>query len=371
MFRYFALLLSFSFTVIFTSCVTGPAGPEKKEDCRIGVNLPLTGMAASWGSELRKGLDAAFAAYNDTTSTHPALVIYEDNQFNARQAVNITKKFLEVDQVSLVMTGYTPLVKATMDMVNQAGTPFLATLTSAGGITEGKPWVFRDFILESAYMPVMADFAFRSDGLRKGSSLVVNDDFGLDALRFFSEPFESLGGKMIPGAVFEESELDLRNKVSKILSDDPDFILLVGRGSAMINGARQIREINPAIPIYSAMSINYEEIWKGLGPAGDGIVFAGFPVDTLDTGYKNLDRLFNRQYGRSPNWINIYGYTTGVYLCALIHGGATDKEKLKDALTTLDTESLRGKIIMNPDREVVTPLKVFRRVNGRNIQSNQ
>lgn len=353
---------------ILVSCQSHSTKSTVPNTYKIGINLTLSGPAANWGNELKKGIDLAITAYNDSCTKKPIQLIYEDNQFNTRQAVSITKKLIEVDQVDLIISGYTPIIKATADIVNDKGVPLLATLSSAEGITLNRPWVFRDFVLESDYMPMLATYAYEAMGHRKGSFLVINDDYGLDAKKYFSGAFEQVGGQMLDGAFFDVGDMDLRTKIGKILSDNPDFVLVAGRGSAMINACRQLHEMNADLQILSTTSINDRNIWKGIGESGEGIVFAEITVDESDAAFVRANERCLSAYNDPLNWVNIYGYSIGAYLSNILSEVGPDKDRIQSALKNLDVYSIRGPLLMNGDQEVDTPLSLSKHEKGLNIR---
>ena len=87
----------------------------------IGVNLPLTGNASYFAEEFRKGMDLAFDHYRDSAAKIKLNILYEDNKFSPRDAITITRKFINVDDVDLVMVGYTPIIQATANVLEEAG----------------------------------------------------------------------------------------------------------------------------------------------------------------------------------------------------------------------------------------------------------
>ncbi|MBU2651378.1 MAG: ABC transporter substrate-binding protein [Bacteroidetes bacterium] len=362
------IILSIGILFLF-SCKNSNDKSTRLPSCKVGINLTLTGNAANWGSEVKKGLVLGFRMFNDTCKRMQIETVVEDNQMDPGKAVSITKKLLDVDQCDLIISGYTPVVKATAPIVNERGIPYLATLTSAADVTDAMPWVFRDFVREPVYMPMLARYAANL-GLKKGSALVVNDDFGLDARYHFGQRFVSLGGNMDPGEVFDASDTDLRNKISSVLSSDPDFILVVGRGAAMINGIRQIREKNPDLPLFLPVSIDDDMIWNALGEAANGIIFARIDINSQHPGFLKVDSVFNETYGYNIKWMNIYGYSIACYLCRGFYENGCDPDSMRSYLETLDYSCLRGLIHMDASREVIAPLKIVRRFQGETIQVN-
>lgn len=355
------LLLLISLTLLTSSCNIRNPESFENTDCKIGVNLTLSGNAASWGIELKKGIDLAVQLYNDTCTKNAIQLIYEDNQLKARQAVSITKKLIEVDEVDIIISGYTPIIKATKDITNKFEVPLIATLTSSEGITNDLPWVFRDFVLESAYMPLIANYLIENTDYRTGTSLVINDDFGLDSKIYFTQAFEEKGGEMLSGELFAASELDHRTKVNKLLSENPDFILVVGRGSALINACRQINELDPGIQIISSVSINDSNIWNGLGSASEGLIYAEIETKTDSPEFIIANKLHYKNYNYQLNWVNIFGYSIGKYVCEILYNNGKNKKGIQQSLLNLNTQSIRGQLIMSDDREIISPISVTKR----------
>ncbi len=371
--KSFALILMLSvFTFACNETVQEKKSKRDREipNYTIGINLPLTGNGSYFAEELRKGLDLSFNYY-DKQFDHKALhVIYEDNKLNPKDAVSITKRFLEIDEVDLIISGYTPIIQATIGLIEQHEVPALLTLSSAEYIANPYDWAFRDFELESDNMPMMATYGYSRLNVKRGSWLVVNDDMGSDAVRFFSEQFVEEGGTMMAGEVFESSDMDLRNKINKIMNGDPEFIIVIGRGSAMINACRQIRERDHDIFIFSNNTIDNDMVWNALGGFSDNIYFPRPYIDFNSKLYKTANEEFQMKYDYDMNWLNVYGMSIARYLIKGLKETKGDKEALREYLKTLDIQSIRGQLIMNEYSDVITPHLVFRRNDGRSIPAN-
>jgi len=334
---------------------------------KIGVSLPLTGNGSYFAEELKKGLDLAFDRMSGNSEETTIEVIYEDNRLNPKDAVGISKIFLEVDDVDLIICGYTPIIQATIKLVNDHEIPMLVTCTSAEAIATDYDWVFRDFAIESETMPLMASYAYSGLNLSKGSWLVVNDDMGRDAVAHFSTQFTKLGGEMISGQLFEISEMDLRNKISKVLDSDPEFIIVIGRGSAMINACRQIRERSMNLPIIGNNTMDNNNFWKALGTAGNNFWFPRPYTDYNSSGYIQANEQLKTKFGHEMNWLNLYGISIANYLAQGLTESSGDKEKVKAYLQNLKIQSIRGLLVMNKNGDVNTPHVVYRRKDGYSI----
>lgn len=367
-----AIILLFLIVLAVPSC----RQPEKKANTsesseipvyRIGVNLSLSGNGSYFAEEFKKGLDFTFEFINKKSDKVAVEVIYADNKLNPKDAVSITKKFLEIDEVDLILSGYTPIIRATIDLVNEHKVPLLVTLSSVENIAASYEWAYRDFEIESEIMPILAAYAYSGLGLRKGSWLVVNDDMGHDAVKYFTEKFTEHGGMMKEGEVFEASEMDLRNKINKVMDESPEFIIVIGRGAAMINACRQIREKDMGIPVFSNNTLDNAKVWDALGIAGNNFWFTRPYADQESPRYIRTNKMFISMYGHDINWLNMYGISIANYLSRGLKEVGGDKEKMKEYLKTLNFKSIRGDLIMNDMHDVKVPHMICQRKDGVSV----
>lgn len=363
-------LLFFSLSVLMTACDSSAKKHAKDHTEKeipvytIGLNLPLSGNGSYFAEEFRKGYDLAMEHVNERSGRLRINSIYDDNTLNPKDAVSITKKFIEIDEVDVIICGYTPLIQATIGMAEQAGIPMLATLSSSQDIAAGYQWAFRDFNTEAEIMPLLAKYARNELGLNKASYLVVNDDMGDDAVRFFGEKFSELGGTMTEGEVYEVSETDLRNKISKVMEHEPQVLLIVGRGSAMINACRQIRERYPDIPIFGNNTMDNDVFWEGIGNEASEFYFPKHRIDYEGKRFQQANSAFFDRYGEEMNHFNIYGLTIGNYLARGLQQTDGNVLKMRDYLSELDVESVRGRLQMSDKHDVLARSVVIRRTGG-------
>jgi|GEM_PF-1708758 len=358
--------------VLIPSC----NNPENKKKSRtnegipsytIGMNLCLSGNGSYYSEELKKGLDLTFDFVAQSKDKINIEVIYEDNKLNPKDAVSITKKFIEIDKVDIILSAYTPIIQATAGLAASSEVPMLATISSLDQISGDRDWVFRDFAMESQTMPLLASFAYSGLNLRSGSYMVVNDDMGNDAVRFFNDKFSELGGTFEGGELFDAGDLDLRNKISKVLEKNPEFILVMGRGASMINACRQIRERDAKIPILGNNTMDNETVWDALDESGNNFWFPRPYIDLKSNRYIRANERFIEKYGHKLNWLNIYGISIANYLAHGLKESGGDKQLLKSYLKTLNVQSIRGTLIMNDDSDVEMPHVICERKNGQSI----
>ncbi|MEN8223758.1 MAG: ABC transporter substrate-binding protein [Bacteroidota bacterium] len=347
--------------------------PEKKKKVKqekeiptytIGVNMTLSGNGSYFSEEIKKGLDLSFDYTNERSDKVILNIIYEDNKLNPKDAVSISRKFIDIDNVDIIISGFTPIIQATIGMIDRAGIPMLVTLSSVENIASDHDWAFRDFELEMETMPLLASYAYSGMDLKKGSWLVVNDDMGTDVVKFFSDKFIEQGGEMTEGEVFDPTEMDLRNKINKIMEHGPEFIIVAGRGATMINAIRQLRERDMDIPVICNNTVDNDKVWQALGEKGNHILFPRPYTDFMSDRYMKVNERFRLKYGSDLNWLNTYGISIANYVTRGLIASGDSKEAMRDFLKTLNAQSIRGMLVMDANSDVKTPHTIFRRMNN-------
>ncbi|MCK4553367.1 ABC transporter substrate-binding protein, partial [Candidatus Parcubacteria bacterium] len=95
------IILALALVVLLGGCakVVEEEKEVLNEVIKIGAPLSLTGKLASFGEDLRDGINMAISEVNRQEKIQIE-IIYEDTQSEATQAVNSVKKFIEIDNVN-------------------------------------------------------------------------------------------------------------------------------------------------------------------------------------------------------------------------------------------------------------------------------
>lgn len=338
-----------------------------EKEFSIGLNLTLSGNAAYFGSEVFKGLDMAI---KDAETKHQRrfVLIVEDNRFMPQESVGIIKKFQHLNKPDMIISGYTNMLQPVIPLIESGNIPMIATLASSVDLVKGKKMIVRDFAMENQLMPLLAEFMFKEKGFRKGSFVVVNDDFGHDSRDYFKETFEQLGGSFEGGVVFNENDLDLRSLISKTLTSNPEFLLIVGRGAGMNSAVRQARELASDVVICGSNSFDNEKAFESLGDQAEGIFFVNFSFDKQNTHYYEVSERFMLRFNQRMNWLNIVGYSLGEYSTEALVASDGKSNKLLEYIRSTEMKTIRGTLRVNPFNDVISPISIFERRNNQSIE---
>jgi branched-chain amino acid transport system substrate-binding protein len=330
------------------------------EAFKVGAVFTLTGGTSYWSEQTKKGMDLALQELN-VGNGKPVIVVYEDVQGNPQMAAAAMNKLINIDNVSIVISIFTPVSQPLRQIAESRNTPLLATVTSAHEFAKGFKWVFRDFPTQDQMAGALGSFAVEKIGIRTAAALVVNDDYGLDGARQFRRTFQAAGGSFIAQEVFEQKATDIRTQATRVLAGKPEAILVVGRDQSLALAIRQLWEAGFRGQILSVNCLDAKNVWELAGQAVEGAIFASAYVDfegKVDA--KEFYRKFLTKYGQEPDYVNVYGFSITKYLVPIIRQAEGDPSKLRDLLERLNVESIRGQLVTDENHDVRTPIAIYK-----------
>jgi len=343
--------------------IVAGCGGKGSQTPRIGADFTLTGATAYWSTQIKKGMDLAAA---ESKGEPKVEIVYEDNQGNPANSVSAFNKLANVDQVSLIMSLHTPLSKPLSPIAAQNKVPFLATVTAAKDFSKENEWTFRDFLLTDQQGPAIAKYAYETLKLRRIAALVVNDDYGRDSQKAFSQEFTKLGGTIVGSETIEQKATDARSQLTKLLNAKPEGIYFIVRDTTLGRCVAQSRELGFKGQVVGDASFDAPAVWKTAGNTGEGTVFTSAYVKWDDPKVKAFVDAYKAKYSDAPDWVTLYGYSIGRYAIDTVSKAGGDRDKVREALSKLDTESVRGRLLMNGSRDVLGPIGIYKRSGSQN-----
>lgn len=345
----------------------GTAGDGASRPLTIGADLTLTGPTAFWSQQIQKGLDVAVDEANGKAGARKVRVVYQDNQGNPAAAVSVFQRLVDLDGASVVVTCFTPIAKPLRETAASAKVPLLATVVSANDFGLANEWSFRDFPPQDQQATALARHSYGPLGLRKVAALIVNDDYGRDGYKAFSAEFAKLGGSVTGFETMDQKDNDVRAQVTKLLAAGPDGILAIVRDTALGLATKQLREAQFRGKIVGVNAFDSPDVLRAAGQSVEGVVFTSVYIDPEGGAESRafLDAYRARFSGEEPDSTAIYGYTIGQYVADNMRKVGGDPAKLRDALSVLDRDSIRGHLTMNTRREVLGPIGIYEYQGGR------
>ncbi|MAQ85651.1 MAG: ABC transporter substrate-binding protein [Maritimibacter sp.] len=302
----------------------------------IGVTAPVTGPAAQYGEAWVEGFDLALETINAEGGINgtPLEYVIEDSQNDPRQAVAIAQKFI-ADPNIVVEAGdlSSTTSMAASPLYQRAGLVQFGFTNSHPDFTKTGDYIWSSAIPQSQEQPLLAEIAYNDLGMRKVAVLHLNTDWGTTAKNLFVESFEALGGEIVAAEGYLPEEKDFRATITRVMSGEPDGIILesyYGDGALV---TRQVREAGIELPILGVSSLYSPDFLDLAGEFAEGVYTTTYFAPNIPRPeVQDFIAAFEEAYGHAPNSFNAMAYDTMNILAAVMREYGTSREEIKDGL---------------------------------------
>lgn len=322
-----ALLVVAGCTSTPTGNVTGP----KKEDIKIGLLLPLTGEAASWGQNALAGITLATNKVNAKGGINGQKIklIAEDDGCSP-DSVSAIQKLINVDQVTAILG---PICSAAagpaVPIAQQNGVPTVMVAASAPDLTKTGDFIFRVYPSDAFQGKEGAEFIFNKLGNKEVAVVYVQNDWGEGIKNVFIQHFESLGGKVVYEAGVTQAATDLRTELTKIENSGAEVLYFPVYPNNGLAGFKAAKEMGLDLTIVGADAFAGEEVVQS--GFGDGVIYSVPKIEGPDS--------FNAQINSVPGFADLQisiaaplGYDAAGVMFSAIQKAGTDRAAIKSAL---------------------------------------
>jgi branched-chain amino acid transport system substrate-binding protein len=347
-----------SLTFVFFGCAT-----KAQNEIKIGAILPLTGDAALYGEEIKKGVDLAVEQINSKGGIKGKLVkvIYEDSRAVPADGVAAFQKLVDVNQVKAVIgDAVSSVTLAIVPIAEQNKVVVLSPLSSAPALTNAGRFIFRNVPSDLYGGRVAAYFAVKDQGWNKLAVLYINNDFGVGLRRVFSENVKSLGGRVVAAEAYEPGAGDFRTQLFKIRATDPEAIFVVGYGE-LSQVLIQAKEIGLKAHFLGTGLLEDPNVVKVAKNAAEGIYFTQLQYDatSADPVVTDFVNAFTKRYNAKPDIIAAYGYDAMKVLAYATQGSDLTSEGIRDQLhKIMNFHGVTGDITFDRNGDVIQPMGI-------------
>jgi branched-chain amino acid transport system substrate-binding protein len=275
---------------LLASITAGCSKKKESEVIKIGAILPLTGVQADHGGDIKNAINMLMA-----DSKQPVKVIYEDSQSSVNGAVNAARKLITSDGVTVLLGPITTGEVLAVAPICESKKRVLITPTaSSPEISDAGDYIFRTGPLSSDQGIFAADYAREKLRVQRVAILYMQDDTGIAYREAFRRRFEELGGKVVYESGYSRNETDFRTEIAKIKAESPELLYVPSTSQAMGYIARQTRETGLEARLLSNFGIEGDALISTAGDAANGVMYTAISVspDFL------LD--FEKEFGKRP-----------------------------------------------------------------------
>ena len=216
-------------------------------DITIGLVLELTGPAGEYGQAGAKAVEMAFRDFNDAGGVNGCKIVTDtrDSQTQGNVAVDQATQLVNIKKVPVIIGGIiSPMsipmltsVTAPAGVVQVSPASSSPTLTELGRQGKTNGVFFRTITSDALQGTAAAKYAL-DQGLKKIAIIHVNNDFGVNMVREFSDAYKKLGGTITSVTPYNEKQSSYASEASAALAGEPDALYLI---SYPVDGATVAR----------------------------------------------------------------------------------------------------------------------------------
>lgn len=319
--------------------------PGASHACEItvGLVLELTGEAGAYGQAGAKSVEMAFRDLNDAGGVAGCTLKTDtrDSQTQANVAVDAATQLVQVSKVPAIIGGIiSPMsipiltsVTGPAKVLQVSPASSSPTLTALGrdGKTNG---VFFRTITSDALQGVAAAKFAMDQGMKKIAIVHQNNDFGVNLVKEFTDPFTALGGTIVSVTPYNAKGSDYSAEVTAAMAGSPDALYLI---SDPVDGATIARQWVSQGGVQKFLlndGMNSDDFINAVGKdyLGNAFGTSSGTVTSSSTDYFNANyQAFSGIDPAAPAADRSYDAGALVGLAIAIAGGP-DAAKLPDAL---------------------------------------
>jgi len=242
-------------------------------DINIGVILPLTGPASGLGIPAKNQI----ALWPTSIAGEKLNVTVLDDATDPTNGVKNARRFVTEDKVDvLVGSVATPVGVAIADVALETKTPQLA-LTPIGLPAGKDAYTFR-MPQSNGVMATAIVNHMQKQGVKTVGFLGYTDAYGEQWLQAFTPLAEKAGIKIVGVERFARTDTSVTGQALKLVSANPDAVLIVASGSGAAMPHKGIVERNFKGKIYQTHGAASKDLMRVGGKDVEGAFVVGGPV---------------------------------------------------------------------------------------------
>ena len=361
-------LLSFGIGFLVLGIITAggfniPRAAAAQDVVKIGLSAPLTGDWAEYGNDFKRSVSMVIDRANRMGGVHGKHIelVISDSRGDPKESVLIAEKYVsDKDIIAEIGDFSSSSCMAAAPIYEKANMTQLSPTSSHMGFTQKGQNMFRVVATQGYEGPYNARWAVNDLGKKKLATIYINNDWGVDANKYFTLEARNLGAEIVAEEAFVPGEKDFTAILSKIKRLKPDLIYLptfYADATAILNQAKRMR-FKPVVMANSSL-FSQKTIDLG-GEAVEGIIIPAnyFSADPRPAA-KEFTREYQALFGAIPNQFAALAYDAANLMIAALHkAGVEDRSKVKDALVSLRgfqgaTGSISYAKSHDPEKELV------------------
>ncbi|MCR4425268.1 MAG: ABC transporter substrate-binding protein [Firmicutes bacterium] len=355
-------------------CATLGADAAEKS-VKVGVFGPLSGSLSVAGNRQREGAQFAADEINAAGGVlgYKLELIFEDDEGVPANTVNVMNKFLYRDRVVATMgSNNSPSVLAVLDIIKRAQTPHIVPSGVAYAITHSdNPWVFRVVATDEVFTRTLVDHGVKTLGFTRFAVIHDTNDYGQGGRDFVVKWLKGHGLNPVAVEGYNRETKDFTPQLLNIKNANPQALIIWGNYTEGAQLVRQIKAMNMPFVTMVSTGVTIGNFYELAGDSANGIIgiTGGWHPDRTDPEALQFIEKYKKAKGYVPDMNVACAYDAVRLLArAMIDAGtATDKAKIREALSRATMDGITGRIAINEFGDGGTSALLFTVRNGKPV----
>jgi branched-chain amino acid transport system substrate-binding protein len=339
---------------------------------KIGATMPLTGYAASYGEDAKRGVELAIDQVNAAGGIRgkKVVVIYEDDAGAGKTGVAAAQKLITVDKVQVIVDAmFTATALPISPMCRENKVVLLGTLVSHPDFTSPGGYLYRCAASDVINANVEAKFAYNVLKMRRAGGLFATNDYAVRFQKIVRERFEKMGGSWLISDEFAQGATDFRTQLAKIKEKNPEVLFVVETHKEAAQMLRQMVELKFKPVVIGTSMFDDPMLMELAGDAAEGVYFstgAAVAASGLEKKQEEFKKAFKEKFGKDPAICAEHFYdATNLAIEAMKTGGETGPEIDKALSRIKDYLGVTGTITFNAIGDRIFPTTVKKVEKGK------
>ncbi len=312
---------------------------QSQKTIRIGYIGPLTGDAASYGSDTLNAVRIHVDEINAAGGIDGKMIelIAEDGRCNGADAASAAQKLVNVDNVIAIIGGQcSSETLAAAPIVEAAKIPMISPVSSSPDVTKAGDFIFRNYPSDAYKGKVLANI-LKQKGFTKIAILSENTDFCQGIRTTIAANLPT--GALVFDEIVDPGTKDYRTLATRLKDLEFDALIINGQSDATnAEMTKQARELGIVQPFFGTDTADSATLLAQAGEAVEGMTFINTSSRLGEGGPDSFAAKFRAKFGEPKSNLS---YATLAYdalgvLAETIGKIGTDGVKIKDALDVLE-----------------------------------
>ncbi len=224
-----AFLIAVSVLLTAFILAAGPPPAMAADSVKIGLSAPLTGDWAEYGADFKRAVTMVFDKVNKEGGIKGKQIVLEvaDSRGDPKESVLIAGKFAADPEVIAEIGDFSSSCSmAAAPVYEQAKMVQISPTASHQDWTKKGEYMFRVVATQGYEGPYNARWAVKDLKKKKIATVYINNDWGVDANKYFTAEAKQLGAAIVAEEAFTPGEKDFNAIISKLKRLKPDLLYM-------------------------------------------------------------------------------------------------------------------------------------------------